>query len=85
VDLHSSNKTEKNGVMKFIRNVIYRFFLYNGYDDEYQGYEEQGISFEEWKAEQTLEKLYEQTPGNTLKKHPSDYIQPEEDQTNLAE
>jgi hypothetical protein len=71
--------------MKLIRSAIYRFFLYNEYDDEYLGYEEQGISFEEWKAEQTLKKLYEQTPRNTPKKHPSDYIQPEKDQTKLAE
>jgi hypothetical protein len=85
VNIPSSDKTEKKGVRKFLRNVIYRFFLYNEYDDEYQGYEEQGISFEEWKTEQTLKKHYKKNLTNTLEKHPNDYILPEEDQTNLAE
>jgi hypothetical protein len=79
----SSNSSEKKGVKKFIKNAIYRFFLHNEYDDEYQGYEEQGISFEEWKIVQTIENNYKKIPPDRTKEHPNELISPKENQTTL--
>ena len=60
--MHSSHISEKIGVRKFVKNIIYRVFFYNEFDDDYQGFEEQGVSHEEWK------KLRE-SKENMLKTH----------------
>jgi len=37
------------GVMKKIRHILYRLLLWNEEADEYKGYEEQGLTYDDWK------------------------------------
>lgn len=40
---------ERAFAFKWVPRLLYTLFLWNEYDDEYLGYEEQGISYDEWK------------------------------------
>jgi hypothetical protein len=79
----SLNKPSINskGKRKVLRNIIHRYFLYNEYDDEYQGYEEQGISFKDWRNKQISEENLKPTDFNETINHSSEFIKNKENQT----
>ena len=77
----SSKPSEKKGVKKIVKNTIYRLILCDDYKDEYQGYEEQGICFEEWKTNQTIQNNHEKSPNDLSKKRFSEYLTPEKQKT----
>ena len=67
--IHESNIWDKVGLKRKLR-VLFDWMMYDEYNDDYQGYEEKGISYEEWKLEKN--RVKETQP------HINDVLIPEE-------